>query len=301
MDNGFDAFAEALRAGIRRRQRRRAVVAVVGSVAVVAAMAGTGFVLARPSPDKTSTPAVATSSTAAEALFSCPELHRVFTDPVPPISDLAEQQATIASIEATAWEGFTIERTAPSPLGVVAMVEGDLAGARSALGAVGVQIVYDWDPQLDGGGMGYLDWVIQWRLDAVVHELAEARRGIDGYAGVALWQEAGAVVLDWKAPIPPEIEALAGVRPDRVTVIVRPTDYSSRELAHARGLVMKAFDSGALSGRWTSLSSCPDASGVVVGIQPPLSEERRAELQYLLSTIAGIPVMVVPQEPAVAM
>ena len=301
MAGSVSATSDALplvRDRIRRRKRQRAVVAVVGSAALVAAVAGTGFVLFRPSSDRPSTPAVATSSAAEAELFSCPQGLDLPQDP-PPIADLADQQATIASIEARTWDGFTIERTAPSPLGVVAMIEGDLARARSALGAAGAPVVYNCDPALDGGGMGYLDWVMQWRLDPVVHEVAKIKLDVDGYAGIALWQDAGAVILQWKAPIPPEVQALAGVRPDRVTVIVRPTDYSSRELAHARKLVTKAFESGAVNARWTMVSSCSDASGFVVGIQPPLGD-RRAELQYLLSSLAGVPVMVVPQEPPAA-
>jgi hypothetical protein len=288
-----------VRSGIRRRQRRRAALAVAASAAVVAVVAGTTFALTRPSAVGP-VPAAPTGTATTDAdLFSCPQGPDLLQDP-PPIPDLSEQQATIDSIKAESWDGFTIERTAPSPLGVVAMIDGDLARARSALGAVGVPIVYNWDPSLDSGGMGYLDWVMQWRLDPVVHEVAKIRFDIDGYAGIALWQDAGAVILQWKSPIPPEVQALDGVRPDRVTVIVRPTDYSSRELAHARGLVMKAFRSGAVNGRWTSVGSCADASGFVVGIHPPLSGERRAELQYLLSSIAGVPVMVIAQQPMMA-
>jgi len=297
VDNRFDGFAEADQ--VRPRKRRRAAVAVVGSAALVVAALWSGIVLPAPSPDRPSAPEDATSSPTGEVLFSCPQGLDLLQDP-PPISDLSEQQATIDSIEATIWDDFTIERAAPSPLGVVAMIKGDLGRARAELGAAGVPIVYNWDPSLDSGGMGYLDWVLQWRLEPVVHEVAKFRFDIDGYAGVAQWQDAGAVVLQWKAPVPTEVQALAGVRPDRVTVIVQPTDYSSRELAHARGLVSRAFDTGVVSGRLTSMSSCADASGFVVGIQPPLGVDRRADLQYLLSSIAGVPVMVVPQEPAAA-
>ena len=288
-----------VRAGITRRKRRRAAVAVVGSAALVAVVAGSGFVLARPSADRTATPPAATSSATADALFSCPQGLELLQDP-PPIADLAEQQATIDSIKAKTWQGFTIQRASTSPLGVVAMIQGDLAEARSALGAAGVPVVYEWDPSLDGGGMSYLDWVIQWRLDPVADELHAMAREFDGFAGLAVWHEAGAVVLQWKAPIPPEIKALVGVRRDGVTVVVQPTDYSSRELAHARELVMKAFDTGMVNARLTSMSSCADASGFVVGIQPPLGD-RRAELQELLSMVSGVPVMVVAQEPAVAL
>ncbi len=35
-----------------------------------------------------------------------------------------------------------------------------------------------------------------------------------GSAGLAFWQEAGAVLLSWKAPLPDEIAALEGQRPD---------------------------------------------------------------------------------------
>jgi hypothetical protein len=286
---------------VRRRQRRRAVVAVLASAAVVAAVAGTGFALSRHTVVQPGSAGPTVTASTDFDLFSCPEEHRVFTDPVPPIEDLAEQQATIESIEAEPWDGFTIERTAASPLGVVAMIEGDLAGARSALGAVGVPIVYNWDPQLDGGGMGYLDWVIQWRLDPVVHQLRELRRDIDGYAGVALWPEAGAVVLQWKAPVPAEIQALAGTRPDRIQVIVTPAALSERDLNIGRKLVSEAMDDGRFDAQWSSLSSCADSSGLEVGIVPESLGDRRAELQEQLTRIAGVPVMVRPQERAVLM
>jgi len=282
-----------VRTGIRRRQRRRAALAVGSSAAVVAVVAGSTFALTRPSALEPAPAAPTTSE-----LFSCDVDWRRPADP-PPIDDLAEQQVTIDSIEATSWEGFSIHYVRPTHLGVVALIDGDLEAARAQLMQAGASYVFTWDPTMEQARVdatGQIQMATQSELNAVLHEITPIRFRVEGYAGTALWHDAGAVILMWRAPVPAEVAALEGVRADGVRVVVWPTTYSSRDISMARGRVMDAFRWGEVTEQWSTSGSCPDRSGVLIGIRPPLSAERRAELQEQLSRIAGMPVMVVEQE-----
>jgi hypothetical protein len=141
---------------------------------------------------------------------------------------------------------------------------------------------------------GQIRQVLQWLLQPAISDVRRATRSLPGDAGLALWQDAGAVLLQWKAPVPQELLALAGVRPDGVEVIVEPVDYSQQDMQRAARQLQAVLRERGLRDRWSSSYGCGDGSGLVVGIVPPLTD--RAELQADFTEALGLPVMVVPEE-----
>ena len=220
---------------VQRRKRRRSVVTVLASAAVVVAVAGGGFALSR-HPGAGSVPVAEGPTTAGSGLFSCPDGWETPSNP-PPIHDLEQQHALIDAIEARSWAGFSIHYAKPTHLGVVALIDGDLKDAEAQLVAAGASYVFAWDPSMAQAGVdaaGQTEMATQSEVKDVLREVVRIRFDVDGYAGTALWHEASAVILMWKAPVPPEVAALAGVRANGVEVMVWPADYSSRELAKAQ-------------------------------------------------------------------
>jgi hypothetical protein len=283
---------------LRRRQRRRAVLAVGASAAAVAVVAGSTFALTRPSAVEPGPAAPTGTATTDADLFSCPQGLDLLQNP-PPIPDLAEQERLIGAIDGERYGGFTIHAAHATHLGVVALVEGDVDRARSVLTAEGVAFVDAWDPALVESGLDettQVSEVIQWQLDPVAQRIALEHRSDPGFAGLSVWQDAGAVVLQWKSPVPPEVQELEGTRSDGVKVLIWPTTYSEKDLRSAADRVFGQ----AVDEEITMSTICADFSGIVVGIKPPL-DGRRAELQRKLSDLAGVPVMVIPQEAAVAL
>ncbi len=234
--------------------------------------------------------------------FSCPKLSRVFRDAAP-IRELDRLQDIVTRVEHTAWDGFAVRRAEATNLGVVALVTGELDEARGRLREVGVAHVYRWDPSVASVGVdgpGQVQQVLQWLLDPAGRELRAAYRGVGGFEGVAYWQAAGAVLLQWKAPIPPKVQSLAGLRSDGVRVIVEPTRYSARDFRAASAKVIGAIRAGRVDAEWSSTYGCGDGSGLVVGIEPAsLGGDRRSSLQTQLTAVANMPVYVVPEEAPV--
>ncbi|MDP2775344.1 MAG: hypothetical protein Q8O61_17460 [Nocardioides sp.] len=301
--------ADTIHAGVRRSRRRRALGTVVGTAGLVMAVAAGGYALAasdtgprqvQPAPADSS---LSPSAPAADELFECATEHPVFTRATPPVPDLAEQQRTVQQLYAMS--SVQVRHAAPTRLGVVALVVDDSGDPDSyaepdvvaQLRAAGASHVYEWDPSIASAGVdadGQVRQVLQWRLDPAIGDVRRATRGVPGDAGLALWTDAGAVLLQWKAPIPQEVLALAGVRPDGVEVIVEPVAHSRQDVTRAQERLQSALRELGLLDRFSSASACGDGSGLIVGLVPPITD--RAALQADLSEALGLPVMVIHEE-----
>jgi hypothetical protein len=296
--------ADTVHAGVRRSRRRRALGTIIGTAGLVMAIAAGGHALAGSDPGPRQVqPEPATSSPSAKGeLFECSTESRVLSDTTT-IADLEQQQRIVRRLSALS--SVRVRHAGPSPLGVVALVvddSGDLdshadPAVVTQLQELGAAHVFEWDPSMASVGVdadGQIRQVLQWLLQPAISDVRRATRSLPGDAGLALWQDAGAVLLQWKAPVPQELLALAGVRPDGVEVIVEPVDYSQQDMQRAARQLQTVLRERGLRDRWSSSHGCGDGSGLVVGIVPPLTD--RAELQADFTEALGLPVMVVPEE-----
>lgn len=300
-----EGATELIRAGVRRSRRRRALGAVAGGVAAVTALAVGGSVVAGVGADPVGMLPGSVTTSPSASLFEC-ETESKALGPGPGIADLSEQERVVERLLAIS--SVQVRHAAPSPLGVVAFVD-DASGDMDAyadpavvtgLKNAGAAHVYEWDPSLASAGTEadeMVGLVVGWLLEPAVRDVRRATRGLVGAAGIALWKDAGAVLVQWKAPMPAEVQALAGVRPDGVTVVVEPVTYARRDIARAQQQLEGVLRARNLRDRWSSSSACADGSGLVVGMVPPLDD--RAQLQADFSEELGLPVMIVPEERAV--
>lgn len=282
--------------------------AMVGLCALVLVLTGCGRA-EEPSARETgataslSHPSDAASRRTDPAQFSCPVDGLAALGESSPIPDIDRLTDIVEGVEQTTWHGFVVERVEATHLGVVALVSGDLDAARRSLGGVGVAHVRRWDPSVAVVGVdaaGQVQQVLQWLTEDALREVRAGTRGIEGYQSLALWTGAGAVVLQWKAPVPAAVRALGGVRPDGVMVIVKPARFSARDVRAASARVGHAIRAGRVDAEWSTTGGCADGSGLVVGITPDSLGDRRPALQAQLGRIAGMPVHVVPEEAPVA-
>jgi len=316
---------------VRRRQRRRAVVAVLASAAAVAAVAGTGFALSRPSAVAPAGPVAQSSSPTTVETTSpsgpgpqpfllddfweepkpgdCPELSKVFDpDAAPPIPDLAEQQRIVQEISAQVRNAYQVRFAQATPLGVVALVTGNVDFAKEQLGDAGVSLVYEWDrsgPEVGLDEEGQVGQVLAWQLDPVVRDVRRRVQGIsaDGGEGdgeLALWTNAGAVLLQWKEPVPDDVLALGDLEyAHGVHVVVEGVRYSPSELHRAMRTVMDRARAQGIEAN--SGSGCGDLSGIVIGVGADDLRGHEDELREEFADWAGIPVTVIAAEPAVGL
>ena len=292
----------AIHARVRRARRRRALgtaCAAAGLVAVIAVGAQSLSGSAQ-TPRPVSPPATAAPS-AQDRLFECPTENQMLTE-TPTIVDLEAQQRVLRRLSTLS--SVQVRHAAPSPLGVVALVEGDSRdpdpsvppGVVAQLREVGVAHVFEWDSTLATAGVdadGQVRQVLQWLLQPAFNDVRSATRGLMGVSEIALWHGAGAVLLQWKAPPPRAVLALNRTRPDGVKVIVEPVDYSRLDIQRAQQRLQTVLREHGLEDRWSSSYGCGDGSGLIVGMAPPVTD--RDDLQSLFSDALGLPVMVVPE------
>ncbi|MFC6344960.1 hypothetical protein ACFP8W_23460, partial [Nocardioides hankookensis] len=109
----------------------------------------------------------------------------------------------------------------------------------------------------------------------------------------AVWLHSGTVVVAWKAPVPRQVSALAGIRPDgaEVRVVARP--YSWRDLETASNRLERFLDERDVS--WSGLGACASDAGLELGV--PSSIEELSVSQAELDEAAGMRVLVVPGSP----
>ena len=201
------AATSVVRRELRRRRRLRAVGASAGAGLAVAAVAvavtvgpsGSGGSGPVDGPDGSAPPAPATASATGSAAFDCPLTHRVFRDRAP-IPDLAGQERVVAEVTGLVRGVWTVRHAEPTALGVVALVQGHVGLAEQQLAEHGVALVRPWSPRPDIAAQ--VERVLERELIPVADQVRRATDEIPGGAGIALWKDAGAVVLSWKAPPP---------------------------------------------------------------------------------------------------
>lgn len=295
---------------VRRRRRRRRTVALGVAGAVTALGVGVAAVLLPLSEDRTvvtdvpSPTAPTSGSEAPDGLFSCATENMVFADEdLPPTgrttSDLQEWKRVYAEITAAEFDGFAIHRAEILQIGVVVLATGDLDEARRVLvGEYGVAVVQQWPPQWRGmDEQDLLDLTVQWALDPVLATARRRTRGIPGSAGFASWTSTAAILVQWKQPVPAEVLALEDiVFKTGGRIVVKGVRYSSREVRQAQRRVHRAARLGEINAEVSMSYGCQDGEGLIVGVAPETLEGRRAALQDQLAEIAGMPVMVVPEE-----
>ena len=261
----------------RRRVRRRLLSAAGAATAAAIVAVSVGLLgnapttAARPGP-------VAPLSVPATADFACD--NSGFGDAT--IDELEQQQDIAAAALLVDDERFTVLRAEPSALGVVAVVSGDVDAAREALPAV--QMIVADIPEL--AEIGDTIMGVQSLLKPVSQQIHRAIGEDPGFLQTAFWNEAGAVVVAYKAPIPETVEALAGTRPNGVQVLIQPTRYGGADLDRASLTLMNAADL-----KVTVVSQCSDGSGLKVGVES-LEGDDKAVVAANLSERVGIPVEV---------
>lgn len=239
------------------------------------------------------------------ALFACPAQHPVFTRHVPPVMHVQEERAKAERIAGLKGEGWSVAFAEPTRLGVMAFVAGDLESARPVLQRLGAKHVWEREADSDFEDgydrEGLVGQALQWVLQQPMEEVLGTLRGLPDDGEAAFWDEAGAIYVQWKAPLPPEVAALAGIRPDGIEVVVDETLYAPRDLHVGMNLIFDAAQRGEIEADLTSGSTCGDLSGVLIGVEPGSLGERGPRLQEELGRIAGVPVHVIPQAPARAL
>jgi len=231
----------------------------------------------------------------------CPRYSKVF-DPnaAPPLQNLPQQEAAVAEITALTRDAYTVRYARPTALGVVALVMGNLEVAKAQLKEYGVTLVYAWDTSWESEGLDAdqrVHGVIADQLQPVAEAVRRRFPVFDDEVGLALWVDAGGVLVQWKEPVPAEIKALEDLSyGSGAHVYVEGVRYSDPELNDASSRV---FDE--LKGTDVELSSgsrCGDNSGIVIGVVPDYLRGREQELKKRFEEIAGVPVTVVPEERA---
>lgn len=240
-----------------------------------------------------------------EALFACPERHPVFTRHAPPIMHIQEERAKARAVEQASGTGWSVAFAEPTRLGIFAFVDGDLDAAEPPLLAAGASHVWERDqgPEFGDGDdrEALVSQGMQWALERPMTEVRRALAGLPDDGELAYWNEAGAIFVQWKRPLPAPVAALAESRLAGALVVVEETAYSPREITAASNRIFAAAGRGEIPAQLTSGGSCGDLSGVLIGVEPESLGARGPELQERLVRIAGVPVHVVPQEPARAL
>lgn len=281
-----EPVARLVSASVRRRVRARRTAGAASVAAAVAVVAvGVSLVTGASSTAGPQEPSATTSVPVDPS--GRPPCASITEGPLPPIENLAEQEVLVERALALDDPAFEVRQAVPTHLGVVVRVTGNLAVARAAL--PGVPYVDAWL----GEEFGPDDEQMMLRalapqLGAAATQVRRATKGLAGDAGLAYWQDAGALVVQWKTPVPAAVAALDGVQPGGVRVIVEPARYSTADLQAASRRVATAGLGPEV--RISGISHCNDGSGLEVGVAPPLQD--RDALTERLAATARVPVTV---------
>lgn len=286
---------EQVVASVARRRRRRGALTTLAAAAAVGGIIVGGVLLPadREKPEQgVARPSV--TKTAQPGRMGCPTEDRVFSK-VPPFPDLAEQQRVVAAIKRPDWKGFGVRHAAPSALGPVALVAGDLATARRALSKQGVAVVEKWDPSMAEVGVdadGQISQAVHWRLDVIVQDVRRRIRGVPGHAGIGIWEHNGAILLRWKAPVPDRIKALESLRfKGGGRVIVAESTYSEADFERAVKAVFASKVGPVHGARF-----CEEDQAIGLSVEPEVLRDRKDGLERQLTRIAGMPAIVIPEQ-----
>ncbi|MFS3128794.1 hypothetical protein ACLM5J_10355 [Nocardioides sp. Bht2] len=293
-----------LRGAVTRRRRRRTATLAAGTVAALG-ICGVAVALNQQQEPRRDVDLAAPNSPAATPATlpasACPDPLDALGTP-PPIDDLAEQKELIFTLHTLS--SVLVVHAEPTPLGVVALVADETGDqdyfaeptVAQRLKQLGVGVVYEWIPRGEEGGSAkeQVRQAIQWSLQDAISDVRARIRGLTGSAGLVLWQEAGALVLNWKRPAPPEVVALQGVRADRVRVELREVTYSDADTLRAARAVFAWAKANHATRLLSSASGCGDGTGLKVGVVPKRAAD--ANLAAQLEEAAGMRVTVVPEE-----
>ena len=207
--------------------------------------------------------------------------------PPRPIADLRRQKKAAHRALRTRDPNYVVKRAEPSHFGSIALVDGNVAKAKRELR--GVDRVVSWTKHfLDDFPPGArMDVYKQELLMPLINQVRAATEPIEGGGDLAFWQEGDAVVLPWKAPVPAEVQALAGVRPNGAEVRVVPVPYSTEELLAAQDRLLDFVDDRDV--RWSSASHCESNAGLELTV--PIKPGRFTVSQEELDQAAGVRVL----------
>jgi hypothetical protein len=181
-----------------------------------------------------------------------------------PIPHLTRQKRVARHALRTTDPDYDVKRAQPTQLGVIVLVDGNVAKATRELR--GADHVVSWTKHfLSDFPPGFrVDVVLTDMLHPLLKQVVRSTSGIPGIVEPAYWQDGGAVVLTWKAPVPPEVQALAGVRPDGSEVRVIPRPYSMAELLAGQDRLIDFLDARGI--RWSSVSHCDSDAGLELDV-----------------------------------
>lgn len=291
------SMLDAVGPRVRRRRTSRRL-GVVGGVAVLvgAALLVPATLLddsggdAPPAPAPTG-PMFSCAATAEELLAD---------EPWPDVEQQRLNAVNVADL--VDWKGFFVDHAEATPIGVVALVRGDLGAARRALPAYGVEAVA---PAPVGAGDAEVEALVTSVVRDQVVDLAQnLGRSLEpslGPAEVEAAPEAGRVLVRTADPAPPALAMLdgtrqGGLRGGSVEVVVLASTYAPDVVADALDRLAPALRRVDGGTQVVSTGACADGSGLVAYVMPPSGD--RAALQESLGEAAGLPVMVVDREAA---
>jgi hypothetical protein len=214
----------------------------------------------------------------------------------PVIPRLATQYDVAAAALALAAPGFVVVLAAPTHLGVVALVDGDLAAARRALPRVShvvpltprLRVLADPDQQLLA--------TVATLLAPAVRDLERVTARLGGGRAIVPWVAGGSIVVGWSSPVPARIRALAGERADGVRVIVEEGGYSASRMQGAVHRAVRALRRIGVRGPIDGFP-CLDGSGIQLSVEAGRS---RSEIERVVGRVVAMPVdvFVQPHGPA---
>lgn len=120
--------------------------------------------------------------------------------------------------------------------------------------------------------------------------------GLDGFGKPVADEDTGLVTLSWSGPVPDEVAAEAGVRPNGVRVQIIRSDYSMEELDAASEAILARYpipDNPHLG----SVGPDDQMSGLRVTVDPTwLAAHDVAQVTDEFADLAGVPVRVLPTD-----
>lgn len=131
-------------------------------------------------------------------------------------------------------------------------------------------------------------WDLQARLEGAaerIRSLAAAKR-LAGYAGAVAQPEAGKVRLYWHGAVPRDVAAQASAE-SGVSVELRPAAYSLDALVKEARRLMAA-DPGQVGARITRVGPLPDASGLLVGVDPASARRGMPTVRSSVRTVVQV-------------
>jgi hypothetical protein len=130
--------------------------------------------------------------------------------------------------------------------------------------------------------------------DFMVEVWAAARQMGDGWAGAVSDDANSRVVIFWKGPTPPALDALVGVTPEGVLVEVRAVPYSAKQMHAAALRIFKAARHGRIP---LPSSAGSGGTGLTVAFTPELlATHGEVRLWRQVKGLVGIPVCIVSEE-----